>query len=684
MHKFFAPHFGAELSLLSMHGKHLSSVVVVLGCLAPLVGCGGLERRNCPNGNCETACSGDTFASGGSCVPLTLCAAGTYVAQEATATSDRICDLCPSGTFTTAENSPSCTAWRTCTPGTYVANAPSTLADRICAVCDPGTYTQDVNQAVCLGAGQCPAGTTQTSPGTDTSPPGCAPCSSGEYCAGGINPSVACTGEEWDDDLSPATPCVDKTVCGPGTYVLRAGSATVNRACSPCPGGSYNPTQNALRCIPWTDCLAGTFVFNSPAPTVDRQCSPCPADTYTTEPNQSVCLSVSDCPAGTVQTKPATATTAPECSACSKGQYCPGGTTPAKDCTDGTWDHDGKPATNCIPWLLCLPGSYISSPGSATADQLCTPCPAGSFSTVANSEVCAGYSECAPGTYVAIPPTTQSDQTCLECASGTFSADKNQPSCQMWTPCLTNVMFVSKRGTAASDQVCRPCSENGCSHYCSMSGDCFDCLDHRDCAAGLACDEGACVDLGCGGHEYFKETFASANAQWWTVDGVWDIGEAVKWEGGPAYSDPELDHTEPGTDNMLAGVVIGGIAPQVLMDERSYLTSAAVDTTSGPSPVYLEFYRWLNSDKPPFMSNTVEVWSGTQWITIWSGPSNEDGPLAENAWSQQVFDVTPYRNPYFRIRFGYVIENAGVLAVGSWNVDDIRIANTLSCPPPVD
>jgi hypothetical protein len=84
------------------------------------------------------------------------------------------------------------------------------------------------------------------------------------------------------------------------------------------------------------------------------------------------------------------------------------------------------------------------------------------------------------------------------------------------------------------------------------------------------------------------------------------------------------------------------------------------------------------------MSNTVEVWSGTQWTTIWSGPSNEDGPLAENAWSQQVFDVTPYRNPYFRVRFGYVIENADVFSVGSWNVDDIRIANTLSCPPPVD
>jgi hypothetical protein len=623
--------------------------------------------------------------SGGSCVAFTVCPAGSYVVQAGTAATDQICDLCPSGSFSTDANSASCTPWRTCQPGTYVVNVPSTTADRTCASCGSGTYTNGVNQSYCLGAAQCPAGTVETAPGTTTSAQVCTPCSTGEYCAGGTNQAVACTGEKWDDDASPATACVAKTVCAPGTSVARSGSAKTDRVCAPCGGGSFSTTQNAANCSGWSSCAPGTFVVNLPTATTDRQCAPCPADTFTKVENQSTCLSINDCPAGTTVTSPGTTTAAPECGACLKGEYCPGGDIQAKPCPEQTWDHDGNPATACVLWSSCPPGSYIASTGSTTIDQSCLPCPDGRFSASMNNGFCSAWLDCPPGTYVASPPTAQADRSCMLCDPGTFAAQNNQNSCAPWGGgCAANTEFVSLPGTATTDVGCSPCSANGCAHYCSEAGACLDCISYTDCASGLACVKGTCKDLGCGGGAYFKETFLSGNAQWWTVDSPWDIGPAVAWSGpapgGGTYPDPTADHTQlPGGDNMLAGVVIGGIAPLVVMDQPSYLTSAAIDISSGPSPVYLEFYRWLNSDVPPFMNNSVEVFDGSQWVTLWSGPPSSEDPLAENAWSHYAYNVTAYRNPYFRVRFGYIVENATAYAVGSWNVDDIRIANTLSC-----
>jgi len=125
--------------------------------------------------------------------------------------------------------------------------------------------------------------------------------------------------------------------------------------------------------------------------------------------------------------------------------------------------------------------------------------------------------------------------------------------------------------------------------------------------------------------------------------------------------------------------VIGGGAPRKAMDHPSYLTSAPIDISQGPSPVYLEFYRWLNSDVSSVMTNSVEVFNGSQWVTLWSGPLPGAGLISDNAWSRQYFNITAYRNPDFRVRFGYQIGNTVELPVGSWNIDDIRISNTLSC-----
>src|SRR5690606_16448384 len=63
----------------------------------------------------------------------------------------------------------------------------------------------------------------------------------------------------------------------------------------------------------------------------------------------------------------------------------------------------------------CAPGT------SKTADDTCTTCPSGTFSTSPNTESCTPHTQCAPDEFIEIPGTTTTDNTCTTCPSGTFS-----------------------------------------------------------------------------------------------------------------------------------------------------------------------------------------------------------------------------------------------------------------------
>ena len=71
------------------------------------------------------------------------------------------------------------------------------------------------------------------------------------------------------------------------------------------------------------------------------------------------------------------------------------------------------------------------------------------------------------------------------------------------------------------------------------------------------------------------------------------------------------------------------------------------------------------------MQNSVEVWNGSTWITIWQ--SGGPPPVQDNFWTKQVHDVTAYKNANMKIRFGYNIGSSGVYSVSSWNLDDVRV-----------
>jgi hypothetical protein len=173
----------------------------------------------------------------------------------------------------------------------------------------------------------------------------------------------------------------------------------------------------------------------------------------------------------------------------------------------------------------------------------------------------------------------------------------------------------------------------------------------------------------------FAEDF-SDNQAGWTLDTEWAIGPAAasSCQQG-VFPDPATDHSAS-ADNGVAGVMIGGCAMPFLHDYY-YLTSPVINTSTVLGPLYLEFYRWLNSASLPSMHNLIQVWNGSSWVSIWG--SGFPPPITDAAWTRVTYELTPYKNDSMRVRFGYKNISEGSF-ISSWNIDDVRIY-TDDAPP---
>ncbi len=70
------------------------------------------------------------------CQEHTTCAAGEFVQSEGTASSDRVCAACSSGTYSDETNAAACSPWTACAWSEAEAQAPSATLDR---GCEPGS-----------------------------------------------------------------------------------------------------------------------------------------------------------------------------------------------------------------------------------------------------------------------------------------------------------------------------------------------------------------------------------------------------------------------------------------------------------------------------------------------------------------------------------------------------------------
>ncbi len=119
------------------------------------------------------------------------------------ATADRTCAACASGTFSTASNALACTAWSDCIAGTYVSTPGSAVANQQCTTCASGQFSTTTNAASCTAWTTCPPGTFESAPGTATADRQCAPCPGGGV--GTQYPDV--DGDGFGDESEPTSAC---------------------------------------------------------------------------------------------------------------------------------------------------------------------------------------------------------------------------------------------------------------------------------------------------------------------------------------------------------------------------------------------------------------------------------------------------------------------------------------------
>jgi hypothetical protein len=336
---------------------------------------------------------------------------------------------------------------------------------------------------------------------------------------------------------------------------------------------------------------------------------------------------------------------------------------------------------------LCLGGTpkNCSAFQSGCTDGLCDPGTGACYGLPVNSgQVCLDETDdCNVGfcntTGQCIPVPLAAGEPCAEAAD-----QCNNGACDGMGQCLPVPANEGGPCLEAADQ----CNAGAC----NAMGQCIavpandggPCNDGNSCTNGETCLAGVCQGGQTGGYVvFFSETFAGNQAGWTFVPGTdsssqpiqeWQIGSAMASSGHSyGYPDPATDHTTT-SDNGVAGVVLGGHATKVI-HSMNYIESPAINT-SGTGSVYLEFWRWLNSDYSPYMVNEVSAWNGSAWVVVWQ--SGGSPGVRDDHWTKISYDLTAHKNAAMKVRFGFSVGNSvGLFTVSSWNIDDIVIANQL-------
>jgi hypothetical protein len=305
-----------------------------------------------------------------------------------------------------------------------------------------------------------------------------------------------------------------------------------------------------------------------------------------------------------------------------------------------------------------------------------------------------GLGECAKGSYECKQVGAQYQVTCVATKTATpeicdlldndcdGSVDDGNPgggntcntglpgSCATGQTKCTNGTLACAPLTSGSPEIC-----NGLDDNCDGLADENNPGGGATCGCNgvMTCQGGTLTCVGGGTTvTYFTDNFAN-NSKGWTYTTPWAIGSAVSSTGsGSCGGDPGTDHTAT-TDNGVAGVVLGGNY-STTVGGPYYLTSPVFNASTA-STLYLEFWRWLNSDYPSYIVNTVQVFNGLTWVTVWTSPS---GWINETAWSKQTINISSYKNSQMQIRFGYQV-GSGAVACGGWNIDDVLVSSG-SCP----
>ena len=152
----------------------------------------------------------------------------------------------------------------------------------------------------------------------------------------------------------------------------------------------------------------------------------------------------------------------------------------------------------------------------------------------------------------------------------------------------------------------------------------------------------------------------------WTTEGQWAFGQPTG-NGGESYGHPDPDAGYTGTN--VYGVNLNG--------DYSTAVGGPYYLTAGPfncrhyENMKLKFARWLNSDAPEYVINTIEVSKdGSSWQRVWENP----GVVTDENWQEVEYEIGSVADDQetVYIRWGYqVLERA--YPYSGWNIDDVQL-----------
>jgi hypothetical protein len=169
----------------------------------------------------------------------------------------------------------------------------------------------------------------------------------------------------------------------------------------------------------------------------------------------------------------------------------------------------------------------------------------------------------------------------------------------------------------------------------------------------------------------FSEDFSGGHAGW-TLGKEWQIGPARTYPA-PVFGppDPAFDHT-PTSDNRIAGTLIGAAVSVAPAHDPYFLTSPVINADV-PGNVTLSFFRYLHVEGIRLRA-LIEVFDGRTWVSLFDTGYGFNNAVMDTDWTAITYDLTPYKNPNLRVRFGHscILRFAGGPTAG-WNLDDITI-----------
>lgn len=199
-------------------------------------------------------------------------------------------------------------------------------------------------------------------------------------------------------------------------------------ACSPCPKGTYNDETGKAQCA---KCPAGKFSAAEGANS-SATCAFCPIGKFSAVAGATGEHSCLPCPAG--EYRNASDTDATQCI------KCPATTYSALVGATGSGD--------CIP---CAKGKFSTAPAGAASEDICQPCPTGTYSDAFNTTAC---TECAAGKFN-VNTGASAAAACVSCAGGTFQAETGKSMC---SKCQEG-----KYSNVTAATICIACSSNSTS-----------------------------------------------------------------------------------------------------------------------------------------------------------------------------------------------------------------------------